>query len=97
MKPLKIQVSDLNSITKKVQSKEDDVTGLYLLNGYRIQISKYKLGNGDRVKQLYQRRRENGLCIVCGVKVKKSNPNTGKLYRLCETHRLEIDKKGKEK
>ena len=95
MKPVKIQVQDLLSITRKVQSKSDSVTGLYLLNGYRIQISKYKLDNGDRVKLLYQKRREQGLCIVCGTKVRKTNPNTGKLYRLCETHRQLIDKKNK--
>lgn len=93
MKPLKIKAEDLSGLTKQVQSKSDSAIGLYLYNGYRIQISKYKLTGGERVRLLYKRRRENGLCIVCGTKVKRVNASTGKLYRLCDEHRDSIDKK----
>lgn len=42
--------------------------------------------------RLYKKRREQGLCIRCGNKVRKINPHTEKLYRLCEYHREITDK-----
>ncbi|EPE85523.1 hypothetical protein LEP1GSC021_3743 [Leptospira noguchii str. 1993005606] len=69
------------------------MVGNYLYKGFRIQVSKYNLSGAERVQLLYQKRRNNGLCIVCGNKVTKKNPSSGKLYRLCEHHRKTIDKK----
>jgi len=92
-KPQNVKPEDLKKILDKIKSLSDDAVGNYLFKGYRIQISKYKQTGAERVQFLYKRRRENGLCIVCGKKVTKKNPVTGKLYRLCETHRKEIDNK----
>jgi hypothetical protein len=43
--------------------------------------------------RLYNKRRENGLCVRCGIKVTEKNPRTGKLYRLCAEHREITDRK----
>jgi hypothetical protein len=92
MKPAKIEGSELSQIAKKIQEKSEDAIGLFLFNGYRIQVSKYKLDGGDRVRILYNKRRAKGLCIVCEAKIKRVNPSSGKLYRLCDKHRTLIDK-----
>lgn len=92
MKPSKIESVELNKISKKIQEKSDDAIGLFLFNGYRIQVSKYKMDGGNRVRILYNKRRSKGVCIVCETKVKRVNPSSGKLYRLCDTHRNSIDK-----
>ncbi|HMV45275.1 MAG TPA: hypothetical protein PK079_22510 [Leptospiraceae bacterium] len=92
MKPAKINPSELNNITKKIIEKSDEAIGLFVYNGFRIQVSKYKMDGGSRVRILYNKRRAKGLCIICVSKVTKINPITGKLYRLCETHRTSIDK-----
>lgn len=65
----------------------EKVIGSYLFNGFHIQISKYKQDTNERVKDLYKRRRDKGLCIRCGKKVNKKNPRTNKPYRLCSEHR----------
>ncbi|AAN47477.1 MULTISPECIES: LIC10235 family protein [Leptospira] len=93
MKPKKISNDDLESLITGVKSQSIEVVGNYLYKGFRIQVSKYNLSGAERVQLLYQKRRNNGLCIVCGNKVTKKNPSSGKLYRLCEHHRKTIDKK----
>ncbi|EMO63483.1 LIC10235 family protein [Leptospira borgpetersenii] len=93
MKPKKISKDDLESLITGVQSQSIEAVGNYLYKGFRIQISKYNLSGAERVQLLYQKRRNNGLCIVCGTKVSKKNPSSGKLYRLCERHRKSIDQK----
>lgn len=92
MKPKNIKPTEVDQLFADLKKSGDDVIGSYLLKGYRIQISKHNLTGAERVKLLYRKRRENGLCIVCGTKVTKKNPKTGNLYRLCETHRKTIDK-----
>lgn len=93
MKPKKYSNDDLESLITGVKSQSIEVVGNYLYKGFRIQVSKYNLSGAERVQLLYQKRRNNGLCIVCGNKVTKKNPSSGKLYRLCEHHRKTIDKK----
>ncbi|MFE1939676.1 hypothetical protein ORQ95_01180 [Leptospira kirschneri] len=93
MKPKKISNDDLESLITGVKSQSIEVVGNYLYKGFRIQVSKYNLSGAEMVQLLYQKRRNNGLCIVCGNKVTKKNPSSGKLYRLCEHHRKTIDKK----
>ncbi|ABJ75342.1 LIC10235 family protein [Leptospira borgpetersenii] len=93
MKPKKISKDDLESLITGVQSQSIEAVGNYLYKGFRIQISKYNLSGAERVQLLYQKRRNNGLCIVCGTKVSKKNPSSGKPYRLCERHRKSIDQK----
>lgn len=93
MKPKTIKPNEVDKLFSDLKKSGDDVIGSYLVKGYRIQISKHNLSGAERVKLLYRKRRENGLCIVCGTKVTKKNPKSGKLYRLCETHRKTIDKR----
>jgi len=90
-KPQNVKSEDIKKIFDKLKLESDDAVGNFLFKGYRIQISKYKQTGAERVQFLYKKRRAQGLCIVCGKKVTKKNPVTGKLYRLCESHRKEID------
>jgi hypothetical protein len=92
MKPKSIKPDEIAKIFSSIKKGEEESIGSYLIKGIRIQISKYNLSGAQRVQELYKRRRTQGLCIVCGTKVTKKNPSTGKLYRLCETHRTKIDK-----
>lgn len=93
MKPKNLKPTEVDTVFSTLKKGDEEVIGSYLVKGYRIQISKHNLTGAERVKLLYRKRRDNGLCIVCGSKVTKKNPKTGKLYRLCESHRKEIDKK----
>ncbi|GBF51560.1 profilin domain protein [Leptospira ryugenii] len=92
MKPKSVKTDDLSKIFSSLKKGDEAAIGSYLVKGVRLQISKYNLTGAERVQLLYKRRRAQGLCIVCGTKVSKKNPATGKLYRLCEIHRNKIDK-----
>ena len=92
-KPVNVKPEDLKKIFDQLKKESDDSVGSYLYKGYRVQVSKYKQTGAERVQFLYKKRREQGLCIVCGKKVTKKNSVTGKLYRLCENHRKSIDNK----
>ena len=88
----KITLAELKKIIKLLESDPDRATGSYIYRGYRLQISKFGSSGNERYMRLYRKRKENGLCIRCGKKVVKKNPNTGRLYRLCEHHREITDK-----
>ena len=87
IKPLKIDQGKLGKIFTSLKNKPEEATGNFLFKGYRVQITRYNLSNAERIKLFFQSRRSQGLCKRCGKKVVKVNPRTGKLYRLCETHR----------
>lgn len=87
MEPKKISIKDLSSVCRELQKGTETAIGNYLFKGLRIQVSKYKSSGTERYMRLYNKRRNDGLCIRCGNKVTKRNPHTGKLYRLCEFHR----------
>lgn len=93
MDPKKINVKDLTSVYRELQKGSESAIGNYLFKGLRIQISKYKSSGTERYMRLYNKRRNEGLCIRCGNKVTKRNPHTGKLYRLCEYHREITDRR----
>lgn len=93
MNPRKITVDALKRVFSELRTGREQSTGTYLYRGYRVQISKYQSSGTERSAQLYRKRRELGLCVRCGAKVTKRNPVTGKLYRLCDDHRREIDRK----
>lgn len=95
MEPKKTTIKDLHKLIDGIENEKIDPVGNFLYKGFRIQISHYKASGTDRYMRLYNSRRENGLCIRCGKKVTKRNSTTGKLYRLCEFHRKETDKKKK--
>ena len=64
--------------------------GKIILVGYR----KGKDQDGrDSKQRAYWARRKQGLCVKCAKKVSKKNPQTSKLYRLCDNHRKELDQK----
>jgi len=81
-----ITKDSLVDIVKNLLNNPEMSIGNYLLNGYRIQISKYKESGNDRYKRLYNKRRDNNLCIYCGKEL-----DTEK--RLCSKCDLKIDKK----
>ena len=92
MEPKKISSESLSQTLKRIQNGSEDAIGNYLYRGLRIQVSKYHSSGTERYMRLYKKRREQGLCIRCGSKVKKINPHTERLYRLCEYHRQITDK-----
>lgn len=94
--PKKISIQEFHKINQNLQKESELCIGNYLLNGYRIQVSKYMQSGSDRVMFIFNKRRSLGLCVVCAKPVKRINKATGKLYRLCDTHRSTIDNyKGK--
>ncbi len=93
METKKATKDTLKKVLSSLEKGSDEAIGSYLYKGFRLQVSKYKQSGCERVLQLYNRRRKNGQCIACGVKVKRKNPLTGALYRLCDMHRKKIDKK----
>ncbi len=97
MEPKKINAKALEKLLESLKKGEESASGIYLYKGLRIQISKYKSTSTERYMKLYRKRREAGLCIRCGEKVKDKNPRTGKLYRLCNHHRETTDKKNRPK
>ena len=90
MKPKKLTLLTLVKLFNAIKKRADSAVGNYLYKGLRIQVSKYNLSGSQRVSELYHRRRNNGLCILCGRPVAKVNPRTGKLYRLCAVHRRHV-------
>ena len=93
MEPKKVTAKTLEKMLENLVSGSEEAIGNYLFKGYRIQVSKYKSSGTERYMRLYNKRREQGLCVRCGKKVTKKNSRTGKLYRLCEYHRKITDKK----
>ena len=91
MNPKKINADALRKVFSELKAGKEQSTGTYLFKGYRVQVSRYQSSGTERSAQLYRKRREQGLCVRCGKKVTKRNPITGKLYRLCDEHRKEID------
>lgn len=93
MEPKKVTAKSLEKVFEDIKDGSDSSIGNYLFKGYRIQVSKYKSSGTERYMRLYKSRREQGLCVRCGVKVTDRNSKTGKLYRLCELHREITDRK----
>ncbi len=93
MEPKKITVKSVEKIFNLLKTADEESIGTYLYKGLRVQISKYKATGSERFSRLYHKRRNKGMCVVCGTKVVKKNPRTKKLYRLCDEHREKIDKK----
>ena len=93
MEPKKVTIKNLEKVLEDLKQGSDNAIGNYLFKGYRIQVSRYKSSGTERYMRLYNTRRENGLCVRCGIKVTDKNPRTGKLYRLCEKHREMTDRK----
>lgn len=93
MEPKKVTIKALEKMIDDLKNGSDASIGNYFFKGYRIQVSKYKSSGTERYMRLYKNRREQGLCVRCGIKVTDKNPRTGKLYRLCEEHRESTDRK----
>jgi hypothetical protein len=92
MEPKKVTIKNLEKMLENLEEGSETAIGNYLYKGFRVQVSRYKSSGTERYMRLYRNRRENGLCVRCGKKVTKKNPNTNKLYRLCEFHREITDK-----
>jgi hypothetical protein len=93
MEPKKVTAKFLEKILEDLKNGSENAIGNYLFKGFRIQISKYKSSGTERYMRLYRNRREQGLCVRCGIKVTDKNPRSGKLYRLCQEHRESTDRK----
>jgi hypothetical protein len=93
MEPRRLTTDRLEGIFKDLRQGSEQSIGTYLFRGLRVQISKFRASGAERFSRLYRRRREQGLCVVCGNRVTSRNPRTGRLYRLCDRHRNRIDRK----
>lgn len=93
MEPKKVTIKALENLLDEIKEGSESSIGNYLFKGFRIQVSKYKSSGTERYMRLYKSRREQGLCVRCGIKVTDKNPGTGKLYRLCEHHRETTDRR----
>ena len=89
------EIKDIRTLVKAIKSEE---VGWFGYRSKKIFIG-YKKGIDEkgqtRKQRLYRQRRNNGLCVACGKKITKINPQTGKLFRLCDYHREKIDRKVK--
>ena len=81
----------LRRMLADLRAGADAALGTYLYKGLRIQVSRFRSTGTVRSARLYHTRRKRGLCVRCGAGVTRRNQLTGKLYRLCETHRIKID------
>ena len=93
MEPKKITPDFLKRVFADLRTGDEKAIGTWLYKGYRVQVSRYKSSGTERSALLYRKRRDEGLCVRCGARVTRKNPLTDALYRLCDTHRKEIDRK----
>lgn len=93
MEPRKITSDALKRVFSDLRSGDEKAIGTWLFKGYRVQVSRYQSSGTERSALLYRKRRDQGLCVRCGARVTRKNPLTGTLYRLCDDHRREIDRK----
>ena len=93
MEPRKITSDALKRVFTDLRTGDEKAIGTWLFKGYRVQVSRYQSSGTERSALLYRKRRDQGLCVRCGAKVTRKNPLTGALYRLCDDHRKEIDRK----
>ena len=93
MEPRKITSESLKRVFTDLRTGDEKAIGTWLFKGYRVQVSRYQSSGTERSALLYRKRREQGLCVRCGARVTRKNPLTGALYRLCDAHRKEIDRK----
>jgi hypothetical protein len=93
MEPRRLTTDRLEGILDNLKQGSEQSIGTYLFRGLRVQISKFRASGAERFSRLYRRRRDQGLCVVCGNRVTSRNPRTGRLYRLCDAHRDRIDHK----
>ena len=93
MEPRKITSDALKRVFTDLRSGDEKAIGTWLFKGYRVQVSRYQSSGTERSALLYRKRRDQGLCVRCGARVTRKNPLTGTLYRLCDDHRREIDRK----
>lgn len=92
-KPKIATIKNIRTLNNKIKVRE---VGLYEYQDLLIQVGFRggKDADGYNSKQRnYWKRRDMSLCVKCGKRVKKKNPQTGKAYRLCDHHRKKIDVK----
>ena len=74
--PEKITITKLKRILESLIEGSKDSIGNYLYKGLHFQISEYGFSNAERAKRSYHKKRNQGLCVVCGKKVKITNRRT---------------------
>jgi len=91
----KLNKRTIQTLFKRIITDNDRAFGEYEFYGMRISVRKPVAQlNRERSRRLYERRREQGLCVHCGVKVRSRNPYTDRIYRYCDFHRQqELDRK----
>lgn len=92
MRPRRIGEEALGRVLAALRAGRDTAIGTWLVKGLRVQISRYGSSGTDRSARLYRIRRARGVCVRCGARVTRRNPATGRPYRLCDAHRLAVDR-----
>ena len=96
MKKRQNHIDEIRNIRTLVNVIKSGTVGRYEYKGKSIFVG-YRHGKDEkgqtRKQRLYRQRRSQGLCVACGDKVTNENPQTEKLFRLCDHHRKQIDQK----
>jgi len=94
---IKLNKRTIESLFKRIRNKDKKSIGLFTYNDLIIRVKKPRAENlRERSRRLYHKRRESGLCVQCGKKVRKMNKKSGKPYRSCKFHR-ELESQQKKK
>jgi hypothetical protein len=96
-KPLKLSKKGLKELFEKISENTNETNGMFEFKNVRVYV-KYSRPktSSERYKKLYEKRRNEGICIQCSRKV-EINPKTGKPYRYCSEHRLKENTLKKQK
>ncbi len=86
----KLNKATLKKLADSIAADSQSALGSYLYNEFKI-IVRRPMSGAERYSKLYNERRTQGLCVACGKKITKTNPSTGRKYRLCDDHRNKID------
>ena len=98
MKKNSIKIKEIKNIRTLINDIKSGKVGWYGYQGKTILVGYHKgrdEDGRDSKQRTYWDRRKAGLCVKCAKKVSKKNAQTGKLYRLCDNHRKELDQKKK--
>ena len=79
---------EFKELLKNLSKGQDEVFGSFRYGDYIITIKRPKgINNLRKSRRFYQNRKEQGLCVYCGTKVKELNPKTKQPMRYCADHR----------
>ena len=80
--------NEFKELLKKLSKGDEAALGYFKYGNYVITIKNPKeVTVLQKSRRFYQNRKEKGLCVYCGAKVKDINTKTNKPMRYCADHR----------